>query len=59
MMPHREPWRENSLSTALLIVAALMLGYVAVWVWYLRTSSPQPPVETRLEAPAQPCAAGS
>jgi len=54
----REPWRENSLSTSLLIVAILIAGMLAGWAGYERSSSP-PTVDLRAQEAAQPCGAGS
>ena len=58
MTSSREPWRENSLSTALLIVAILVAGMLAGWIGYERSEAPAP-VDVRAQEQPQPCGAGS
>ena len=56
MTASREPWWENTHNAALLIVGLIMammiLGFVAQLTGYLRTSSPQPPVNIQSEEPS-------
>ena len=57
MTSSREPWRENSLTTALLIVAILVAGMLAGWIGYERSVAPAP-VDVRTQE-QQPCGASS
>jgi hypothetical protein len=58
MIANPEPWWENSQNTAFAVAAVVMaiviLGLVADWTGYLRTSPPQPPVDVHSEEPTQP-----
>ena len=58
MTSSRDPWWENSLNAAFLIVAILVAGMVAGWVCY-EASSPPLPANLQLQQPAERCGESS
>ena len=46
-------------NVAFIVVAIIVLGFIASWIGYLRTWPPQTPADIQSEEPARPCPAGS